>query len=111
MGYNDPQFEDILKSVCGVIFLATPHRGSGLAEILNKFLLVSFQSPRQYINELHKNSGRIRDINDQFRLHAPRLQIVSFFETMQSSMGPKKMVTRQPQRTIPPFPPILASII
>lgn len=92
LGYNDPQYQEVLNAVRGMIFLATPHGGSNLADILNRFLLVSFQSPKQYVSDLQKSSSRIRDINDQFRLHAPRLQIVSFFETQPSSMGPKRLV-------------------
>ena len=92
MGYNDPQFHDILDRVCSIVFLATPHRGSSMAEILNRFLLASFQSSKRYISDLQKSSDRIREINDQFRLHAPRIQIVSFFETQPCKIGPMKIV-------------------
>ena len=64
-----------------MVFLATPHRGSHLAKILNRLLQVSFQSPRQYISDLEKGSARINDINDEFRHHASKLKLVSFFET------------------------------
>lgn len=78
--------------ICGIIFLATPHRGSGLADILNRLLQLSGQSSKEYVSDLQKNSARIRDINDQFRLHASRFQIVSFFETYPTSMGLRKTV-------------------
>lgn len=92
LGCNDPQYQDILKAICGTVFLATPHRGSGLADTLNRLLQLSGQSPKEYVSELQKNSSRIRDINDQFRLHASKFQIVSFFETFPTSMGLKKTV-------------------
>ncbi|KAI4596201.1 hypothetical protein KJ359_005708 [Pestalotiopsis sp. 9143b] len=71
LGCNDPQYQAILNTVSSIIFLATPHRGSGLAEVLNRFLQLSVASPKQYVSDLQKSSARIRDINDQFRLHAP----------------------------------------
>jgi hypothetical protein len=92
LGCQDPQYQHILDNVCSVVFLATPHRGSSLADILNKFLYVSFHSPKQYINDLMRNSQRISDINDQFRLHADKMQIVSFFETQPTNVGLKKVV-------------------
>lgn len=76
------------------MFLATPHRGSSLAETLNKILNVSLQSSKQYVSDLQKNSSRIIDINDQFRLHADKIQLVSFFETQPTSIGIKKTVSR-----------------
>ncbi|KAI0122935.1 hypothetical protein BJ170DRAFT_118323 [Xylariales sp. AK1849] len=92
LGYNDPQYQQILNTVCGIVFLATPHRGSGLAGILNKFLRVTFQSTKKYVSDLQRNSSGIEDINDQFRHHAPRLQIVSFFETLPSHFGMTKII-------------------
>lgn len=74
-----------MATVGGIVFLATPHRGSYLADILNRFLSVSFQSSKQYLNDLKENSVRISDINDQFRHHAEKLQLVSFFETKPTS--------------------------
>lgn len=92
MGSADPEYKGILDSVCCIIFLATPHRGSGLAQILNTFLLVSFKTPKKYISDLQRNSSGIEDINDQFRHHSSQLQIVSFFETLPSRVGPKKFI-------------------
>lgn len=94
LGSQDPQYQHILDNVCSIVFLATPHRGSSLADILNKFLYVSFHSPKQYINDLMRNSLRISDINDQFRIHADKMQIVSFFETQPTNVGLKKLVSR-----------------
>lgn len=94
LGSQDPQFCHIIDKVASIVFLATPHRGSDLAETLSKFLTASFQSPKQYIVELQKNSARISDINDQFKLYADRLDLVSFFETQPTSVaGLKKLVS------------------
>ena len=79
------------------MFLATPHRGTGLAEILNRILSVSIAlSPKQYITELRKNSTALEEINEQFRHVAPKIQIVSFYETLETSIGISKLVCCAP---------------
>ena len=76
-----------------MVFLATPHRGTGLAEILNRILSVSIAlSPKQYITELNKNSPALEEINEQFRHIAPKIQIVSFYETLETPLGIMKLV-------------------
>lgn len=94
LGQNDPHYKDIIQSTCSIIFLATPHRGTNLAEVLNRILRASIfsHSPKQYITELQRNSPTLQDINDQFRNISSDLQIVSFFETKPTTVGPKKMV-------------------
>ncbi|KAI1329427.1 hypothetical protein F5Y16DRAFT_417831 [Xylariaceae sp. FL0255] len=109
LGSQDPQFKHVLDAVCSMVFLATPHRGSNLAEILNRFLSVSFQSPKQYINDLQRNSARIIDINDQFKLYADKIQLVSFFETQATSVGIKKMVIVERDSAILDYPSELSS--
>ncbi|KAK4445791.1 hypothetical protein QBC34DRAFT_412670 [Podospora aff. communis PSN243] len=88
-GQFDPEYERIVKAVSAILFMSTPHRGTDLAETLNRILQVSFVSaPRQYIDDLVKNSSTVQKINEQFRHLAPRLSIVSFYETQPTSMGP-----------------------
>ncbi|KAB5516895.1 Alpha/Beta hydrolase protein, partial [Coniochaeta sp. 2T2.1] len=49
-GQIDPTFSNIVKSVSAIIFLSTPHRGTNLAETLNRILQVSFvANPMQFI--------------------------------------------------------------
>jgi len=87
-GQFDPEYEPIMKSVSAILFMSTPHRGTNLAETLNRILQVSFVStPRQYINDLVKNSSTIQKINEQFRHLAPKLSIVSFYETQPTAIG------------------------
>jgi hypothetical protein len=74
------------------MFLATPHRGTNLAELLNRILSISFQSPKSFIVDLKKSSPALEELNDQFRHIAPRLSIVSFYETLYTTVGPKKLV-------------------
>jgi len=92
LGAADAEFKDLLQSVSSIVFLATPHRGSGLADILSKLLSVSLHSHKDYVGDLVRNSPRISDINEQFRVYAGKLQIVSFFETQPTPVGLKKIV-------------------
>ncbi|KAJ5657796.1 uncharacterized protein N7484_001445 [Penicillium longicatenatum] len=94
MGQNDDQYSNIVSSISAILFLATPHRGSNLADILNKILTVSVfnHSPKLYISELSVGSQTVAALNEQFRHIAPNLDILSFYETLQTSIGPKKMM-------------------
>ncbi|KAM7210541.1 hypothetical protein V8F06_014077 [Rhypophila decipiens] len=86
-GQYDPHCSHIIKAVLAIIFLSTPHRGSNLAETLNRILQVSpLSTPKPYINELVQNSFTIQKINEQFRHIAPKLNIISFYETLPTPM-------------------------
>ncbi|KAK7697346.1 hypothetical protein SLS64_013644 [Diaporthe eres] len=37
-GQNDPEYESIIKAITAITFLATPHRGTALAQTLNRIL-------------------------------------------------------------------------
>ncbi|PGH18076.1 hypothetical protein AJ79_00703 [Helicocarpus griseus UAMH5409] len=65
-------------------FLATPHRGSDLADILVNILRVSYGA-RPFVTELRHNSEMIASINDSFRHFANDLQLWSFYETIPSN--------------------------
>ena len=74
------------------MFLATPHRGTNLADLLNRILFVSFQSPKEFIVDLSRSSAALEEINEQFRHVAPKISIFSFYETLSTHVGPKKVV-------------------
>lgn len=89
-GQNDPEYEVLIKAISAVTFLATPHRGTNLAELLNRILRSTlFTSSKNYISELGKNSFTLQKLNEQFRHIAPRLDIISFYETRPTSIGLK----------------------
>ncbi len=100
LGQNDEQYQEIVKSVSAMMFLGTPHRGTNLAELLNKVLYVSFQSPKSFIDDLNKNSPALEDLNEQFRHVAPRLSIVSFYETLSTSVGPRKLMVLEKDSSV-----------
>ena len=85
----------MISSISAMVFLATPHRGSNLADILNRILAASIfnHSPKLYISELKDGSQTIEALNDQFRHFAPSLRLFSFYETLPTAVGPKKMVS------------------
>ncbi|KIW78260.1 hypothetical protein Z517_08094 [Fonsecaea pedrosoi CBS 271.37] len=80
MAQNDQNCAKISRSIVGIMFLSTPHRGSNLSPVLNLTLRATFQPGKTFIKELERNSSAIEDINDQFRHVAPNLSIVSFYE-------------------------------
>ena len=90
-GQNDPKYESIVKAISAIIFLATPHRGTNLADLLDRILRSTFtMNSKHYISELAKNSFTLQKLNEQFRHIAPRLDIVSFYETQSTSIGLKR---------------------
>jgi len=94
-GQNDPNYDDIIKSITSIIFLSTPHRGTNLAEILNRILQVSFvTNPMKFIAELAAGSQTLQRLNEQFRHVAPNLQIISFYETRPTSVLKKTQIAR-----------------
>lgn len=106
LGQNDNQYRHMMTSTSAILFLSTPHRGTNLAEILNRILAVSVfnHSAKHYIAELKQNSPTLQDINEQFRNIAPQMQIFSFFETHQTAVGPKKMMVLEKDSSILGYP-------
>lgn len=89
-GQHDPEYQDIIKSISAITFLATPHRGTHLAQTLNRILQSSMvTNSKQYVADLASNSLTLQKLNEQFRHIAPRLDIVSFYETQPTAIGLK----------------------
>lgn len=68
-------------------FLATPHRGSDMAVLLNNILSAAGLSSRPYISDLAKNSPSLDIINDDFRHYADNVHLWSFYETLKTNLG------------------------
>ncbi|KAL8827684.1 MAG: hypothetical protein Q9170_006915, partial [Blastenia crenularia] len=100
LGQNDEHYKALAESISAIIFLSTPHRGSNLAEILNRILAASFQSARNFITDLNRSSTALEEINEQFRHIAPRLSIWSFYETLPTPIGPKKTMVLEKESAI-----------
>ena len=104
LGQNDEHYKALVRSVSAIVFLSTPHRGSNLAEILNRILVVSFQSARNFIKDINRSSMALEEINEQFRHIAPRLSIWSFYETLPTRIGPKKMMVLEKDSAVLGYP-------
>ncbi|KAL4935190.1 hypothetical protein BDV06DRAFT_134398 [Aspergillus oleicola] len=87
-GLYDPEYKPIVSAISSIVFLATPHRGSGFAETLNKVLKATMiKPPRQFVNDLAKNSSTLLKLNEEFWHFAPRVGLASFYETRTRATG------------------------
>ena len=68
------------------MFLATPHRGVDLAQLLSRVLNLS-PGARPFVKDLHRNSLATQSINDEFPQYSRELQIYSFYETLPMAYG------------------------
>jgi hypothetical protein len=85
---RDPTCEALAKKFHAMVFLATPHRGSDFAHILNNVLRASVTySARSYISNLERNSELLAMMNDEFRHYAQDLTLYSYYETEETSLG------------------------
>ena len=80
------EFRGLADRVRTIFFLATPHRGADLAQLLTKILHVS-PGPRPFVADLHRNSIATQSINDEFPQHCQDLQLYSFYETLPTNLG------------------------
>ncbi len=80
------EFRPLARRVCTIVFLATPHRGADLAQLLTKILSVS-SGARPFVSDLHRNSFATQSINDEFPQHCQDLQLFSFYETLATNYG------------------------
>ncbi|KAH7175932.1 Alpha/Beta hydrolase protein [Dactylonectria macrodidyma] len=91
---KDNIYGAVLKSIIGVVFLATPHAGSGGANLANVFLTIAntFRStatagrrPRvartELLNYLSRNSDDLQELFVSVQHQLQNLSVVSFYET------------------------------
>ncbi|KAI1196726.1 NACHT and WD domain protein [Nemania serpens] len=89
--HQDQTYCQLAERMRCIFFLATPHRGSEYASILNRILKISgitgITSSREYINEISLGSISAQLINEDFGRYASTLQVYSFYETLETSLG------------------------
>ncbi|RYC54364.1 hypothetical protein CHU98_g11846 [Xylaria longipes] len=86
---KDPRYRLLADRIQCMFFLATPHRGSDSAKLLNNILRVStVLSSRQYIADIFKGSPSLQIINDEFRAFTDKVQLWSFYETQKTRTSP-----------------------
>ena len=79
-------FASTARRIQVIIFLATPHRGADLAQLLTKILNIT-TGQRPFVADLHRNSLATQSINDEFPQYSQDLQLFSFYETLPTSYG------------------------
>ncbi|KAI0011853.1 hypothetical protein F4779DRAFT_160175 [Xylariaceae sp. FL0662B] len=104
LGTHDRNYQHIIRSISAIMFMSTPHRGTNLAATLNYILAASFQSSKAFISDLDRGSSTIEDLNEQFRHLAPSLSIWSFYETLATSIGPKKIMVLEKDSSVLGYP-------
>ncbi|KAI1177574.1 hypothetical protein F4777DRAFT_541485 [Nemania sp. FL0916] len=75
----------LAERIHSMFFLATPHRGSDLAGILQSMLMVAWGT-KPFVNDLLPNCSILAEINDTFRHYAADLRLWSFYETLPVKM-------------------------
>ena len=80
------EFLSVADRVRCIIFLATPHRGADLAQLLSKILHIS-AGARPFVSDLHRNSLATQSINEEFPQYCQDLQLFSFYETLPTNYG------------------------
>lgn len=104
LGRSDSAYREIVESISAILFLSTPHRGSDLAEIFQRTLKALNPNSNFYISELRSKSKTIETLNDQFRHIAPKLDILSFYETRQTFVGGAKLMVVEKASAILGYP-------
>ncbi|TAQ83812.1 hypothetical protein B7494_g7860 [Chlorociboria aeruginascens] len=107
IGRSDDQYSEITSNIRAMLFLATPHKGSAFAEMLNNILRSTPKfSAKSYVSELEKSSNLLQDINEQFRTACNNIELVSLYETQKTSMGmgTKKLMVVDKQSAVLGYP-------
>jgi len=70
---NFVKHQGMIKQTKGVIFLATPHTGSHLADVIDKIGFVARTTVS--VEELKAHAPQLRELNEWYTQNAPRLEI------------------------------------
>ncbi|KAK0732424.1 hypothetical protein B0T21DRAFT_195625 [Apiosordaria backusii] len=100
---EDPSAANIAERIHSIFFLATPHRGSDMASLLDGVLSASLGiwGKKPFVMDLGPNSAALASINDAFRHIAPNLRLWSFYETLPTStLGLSRMVVDKHSATL-----------
>ena len=79
-------YKTLVERFRTIYFLATPHKGSDSATLLNNILLMTYSS-RAYVADLERGSEAIKSINDAFCRYSADIDLWSFYETQKLSLG------------------------
>jgi hypothetical protein len=82
-------YSSLASRIQGMLFLATPHRGSDYAQVLSKLLSLT-GGQRPFITDLNRNSEALRSINEEFPECCHNLLLYSFYETIPTNFAIRK---------------------
>lgn len=89
---TEPAWKKIAESCCGVMFMATPHNGSSLADLLSHFT-AGFSSV--HVETLKKDSSALLELNESFRSLCGKQSVdVTVFYEMFKTKGAAIVVDR-----------------
>lgn len=82
---NDSTYTDIAESTKGIVFLGTPHRGSGFADWAGRLasivrVSVAVKVQKSLLKTLSNDSEELLRISEDFRTIVSKYVIVSFYE-------------------------------
>ncbi|KAI0466630.1 hypothetical protein F4859DRAFT_293820 [Xylaria cf. heliscus] len=81
-----PEYNILADRIRAIFFLATPHQGAGIAQMLSRILTLASGS-RPFVNDLSPQSGMLQSINEEFPRYCQGLQLFSFYETQPMYYG------------------------
>ncbi|KAE8443095.1 hypothetical protein EG329_002339 [Mollisiaceae sp. DMI_Dod_QoI] len=80
------RYENLAERIHGVYFLATPHRGSRLAQVLSNLLKLTPFGDKPFVGALEQGSETIIQLNAEF-CHCNSIAIHSFIESIPTNLG------------------------
>ncbi|PMD20579.1 hypothetical protein NA56DRAFT_170291 [Hyaloscypha hepaticicola] len=100
---QDTAYEDLARRIHTMYFLATPHRGSPSAKLLNNVLRAAFSS-RAYVADLKRSSSVIQSINEEFGKYSGDIVLWSFYETQKLKLGVLSALIVDPESAVLGYP-------
>jgi WD40 repeat protein len=82
-------YASLASRIQGILFLATPHRGSDCAQVLSKLLSLA-GGQRPFVTDLNRNSEALQSINEEFPDCCHKLLLYSFYETIPTNFAIRK---------------------
>jgi WD40 repeat protein len=90
LGCREPEFASVAKRVCSIFFLATPHQGATIAQVLSR--LTTMMGVRPFVEDLFPQSRVIQALSEDFPHVSGDLKLYSFYETRPMTIGVNKML-------------------
>ncbi|KAJ5628450.1 hypothetical protein N7490_010678 [Penicillium lividum] len=79
LAHDSVEMKALVRRICAIFFLATPHQGADLAQTLSRLLQV-VSGTRAFVQDLFPGSPALQSINEEFPQLCGELQLFSFYE-------------------------------